>query len=161
MMAAILDFDIAAQFLRTTLFSLHFLQDKKINQNKYATIFFSLDCSTCLVYFTKTRSFQHGCNLFKVNRWMSCSIYCRAAAKNFLLVLENLAADNGGTCDMLVLFMTEIQDDASVAGDVQKSSVEKVAVKKGERINFLWEECSCYPSQLESLGSHTGGMVNI
>lgn len=33
--------------------------------------------------------------------------------------------------------------------------------RRGVKINFLREECGCYPSQLESAGSHTRETVNI
>lgn len=69
------------------------------------------------------------------------------------------------TRDMLVYFMTEMP---KVTGNVQKHCQDwGVGVwggggkRKRVRINFLWEECGCYPSQLESAGSHTRGMVNI
>ena len=84
--------------------------------------------------------------------------------KNLLLVLESLTA----RLQRHMWHVSASHDrDAWASGSVLKSTVRtrrrerESEREKRSRINFLWEECGCYPSQLESAGSHTRGMVNI
>lgn len=65
---------------------------------------------------------------------------------------------------MLVYPKMEIQAEAKATDAPERLQDREETTRKKRvrvRINFLWEECGCYPSQLESVRSHTRGMVNI